>query len=417
VFAFQERALRLERRFKGAVLLATALSIAGLLWALPWGRYAAGWLGLRARYAVTGTLGWSTSRDAIEAEQRLSRAFEAKRTRAVLEKAYAQYKPPMRNLLRFAGLDPDHALLRVGNFNRILLLPSSLFEPDDHGRSYRMRPNTTATWIRNLRLTEGILAFFMVPETAALKEAVKATGALIVSGSSQTTNSWGLRGPEPDMDAPVRGIVLGDSFMQGIHLRETQTPPECLRTYLQEHLQKPVAILNTGHLGYSPEQYYFTLREYADRFRPQFVVVSVFANDFGDLFDVLAGKADWEEGRYWLEQIQQFCAERHLGCLVVPAPWVNHVAGPRETSHYPGQVANITGATGSGYLDPTDDFVNAHLELLRQARASGTPIKGSPLFLGELADGHFSALGSIVWGNAVGKRIELLMQNDWKDGP
>ena len=40
--------------------------------------------------------------------------------------------------------------------------------------------------------------------------------AQIVDGSTQTTNSWGLRGPEPDMRAAWRGIVLGDSYMQGL---------------------------------------------------------------------------------------------------------------------------------------------------------------------------------------------------------
>ena len=51
-------------------------------------------------------------------------------------------------------------------------------------------------------------------------------------------------------------------------------------------MKTKVSILNTGHLGYSPEQYYYSLVEYADRFRPHFVVVSVFSNDFaGDMAD------------------------------------------------------------------------------------------------------------------------------------
>ena len=79
-------------------------------------------------------------------------------------------------------------------------------------------------------------------------------------------------------------------------------------------------MLNTGHLGYSPEQEYYTLREYADRFQPQFVVLSLFANDFGDLFEVLEGKGDWEERKYWLGEITQFCRTRQILCLVVPAP-------------------------------------------------------------------------------------------------
>ena len=81
-------------------------------------------------------------------------------------------------------------------------------------------------------------------------------------------------------------------------------------TRSQGQAAAPVEILNTGHLGYSPEQYYYTLLEYAQRFPPQFVVVSLFANDFGgDVQEVLEGKGDWEEGCYWLGEIRQYCSQ------------------------------------------------------------------------------------------------------------
>ena len=71
--------------------------------------------------------------------------------------------------------------------------------------------------------------FFLVPDGPGLAEAIKGTAAIPVVESRQTTNSWGLRGPEPDLDAPVRGIVLGDSFMQGMFIGDDDTPPECLQ--------------------------------------------------------------------------------------------------------------------------------------------------------------------------------------------
>ena len=55
----------------------------------------------------------------------------------------------MQRLLRFAGLDPDHALVRWGNFDRTVLLPSTVFEADETGRSYRFRPNVRSIWVRN----------------------------------------------------------------------------------------------------------------------------------------------------------------------------------------------------------------------------------------------------------------------------
>src|SRR5262249_474498 len=145
-----------------------------------------------------------------------------------------------------------------------------------------------------------VKAYFPIPDTPEAAGMVKGTGAAIVEDSVQTTNSWGLRGPEPDREAPLRGIALGDSYMQGLFVGDDQTPTECLKRDLKQRFGAPVEILNTGHLGYSPEQYYFSLVEYAERFPPDFVVVSVFANDFaGDMKAVLEGRGgDWDEGRY-----------------------------------------------------------------------------------------------------------------------
>ena len=84
--------------------------------------------------------------------------------------------------------------------------------------------------------------------------------------------------------------------MQGLFVGDDQTPAECLKRDLKKRLDAPVEILNTGHLGYSPEQYYYTLLEYAGRFPPHFVVISIFANDFGEYEEVLHGKGDWDEG-------------------------------------------------------------------------------------------------------------------------
>ena len=190
--------------------------------------------------------------------------------------------------MRYAGLDPDHGLLRWGNFDRTLLLPSTIFEADDTGRSYRLRPCTDSIWLRQVTIQSGVLMFFLVPDGPGLAEAIRGTSAIPVTESRQSTNSWGLRGPEPDLGAPLRGIVLGDSFMQGMFIGDDETPPECLRRDLEDRLKTKVSILNTGHLGYSPEQYYYSLVEYADRFRPHFVVVSVFCNDFaGEIADVV----------------------------------------------------------------------------------------------------------------------------------
>jgi len=410
VFSFLERADALERSFKRAILLTTAVVIVAALLGTPSGRYLASWLRARLRWTALWSVGMRPGRDEIAADRQRRRLFDLEESRTKLKSAFAEYGTRMQRLLTYAGLDPNHVLLGWGNFDRTLLLPSTLFETDLQGRSYRMKPNTRALWVRNFIIKGGILAFFMVPDTPELTLAIAGTDTIIVPNSEQTTNSWGLRGPEPDLEAPLRGIVLGDSFMQGTCVRDDETPPECLRRYLVEHLHVQTAILNTGHLGYSPEQYFYTLLEYVDRFRPQFVVVSVFANDFGDMFEVLQGKGDWEEGGYWLNQIQEFCRGRKLLCLIVPAPFVDQIEGARKAGNYPGQVSNVTGQSGLDYLDPIEDFVDHHLELIDEDLRLGKPPRKDPLFNSQIADAHFSALGSKVWGASVGRRLVLLIQ-------
>jgi hypothetical protein len=411
-FRFLERSRQLARRFKAAILLGTSVLVFLSLASSSLGRYLSGWLATRSRWAVLQGIGLSPSRDEIDADWRRRRLHDIEQTRAKLRSTYAEYGPAMRKLLDYAGLDPDHALLRWGNFDRTLYLPSTVFMADDTGRSYRFRPGVHCIWVRNLRLKGGILAYFPVPVGPQLDKIVEDAGAISVANSVQTTNSWGLRGPEPDTKATLRGIILGDSYMQGLFVGDVQTPGECLKRNLSRHEKRRVEILNTGHLGYSPEQEYYTLREYAERFRPHFVVLSLFANDFGDLFEVLDGKGDWEEGKYWLGQITQFCRTKGLICLAVPAPWVNQFDGQRKAGSYPGMVSNILESSGQSYLDPFEDFATEYLRLTSQFRREGKPTSPNPLFNGSLGDGHFSPLGCEVWARAVAKRLSLLLADD-----
>ena len=411
VFPFVDRARRLDRVFKLAIGGLTLGLLAILLTALPAGRYLAGWLATHTRWTALRMIGLEPDREEIDAEWQRKRAYDVASARAQLSGTFAAYDVPRQRLLRFAGMDPDHVLLRWGNFDRTVMLPATVFEPDESGRSYRFRPKTRSIWIRNFPARGAVKAYFLVPDTPEAAAIVQGTGSVIVEGSAQTTNSWGLRGPEPNLAAPLRGIALGDSYMQGLFVGDDQTPTECLKRDLAQRFGAPVEILNTGHLGYSPEQYYYSLVEYAGRFPPQFVVVSIFANDFaGDWKEVLEGRGgDWAEGKFWLGRIRQFCAARGVPCLFVPAPWVNQLDGPQMAGFYPGAVSNILETNGFEYLDPINEFADALLALSIEGLLRGEPISGDPLFNGRIGDGHFSAPGCALWAEVVGRRLALLV--------
>jgi hypothetical protein len=413
VFGFYQRPRRLDRYFKAGIVAVTIAVVAILLAALAPGRYLAGFVAVRARWLAIRSIGLEPDRREIDDDWQRKRLFDISQSRSKLVSSFAEYDESQQALLRFAGLDPENALVRWGNFDRTVLLPSTIFEADDSGRSYRFRPNVRSIWLRSFPMKGNLKAHFQVPDTAAVAAIIRGTGAVIVDGSTQTTNSWGLRGPEPDRNAPWRGIVLGDSYIQGLFVTDDRTPSECLKRDLKKRFEADVEILNTGHLGYSPEQYYYTLEEFAARFPSQFVVVSFFANDFGELFDVIEGRGDWEESTYWLNRIYQFCAAKSMICLFVPAPWVNEIDGRLQSGYYPGMATNNLAVSGLRYLDPFDSFVDAHLAACNDAAHKGSPVAASPLFNGRIGDGHFSAQGCEVWAAAVGRRVfDLVMQRE-----
>jgi hypothetical protein len=393
--------------------VATCSTIALILGVLPRGRDLAASAASEARRAVRFTLGLPTPREDIDEGWLRYRQRGMAESRRGLEGVYAAADPHYQRLMRYAGLDPQHGLLRSGNFNMTLLLPSTIFEANDQGLSYRLRPNTRSIWLRNLTLKSGVLMFFLVPDGPGLADAIAGTPAIPVETSRETTNSWGLRGPEPDLEAPLRGIVLGDSYMQGMFIGDEDTPPECLRRHLEAHFKKKVSVLNAGVLGYSPEQYYHSLLAFADDFRPHFVVVSIFTNDFGDVHEVpTKARGDWAEGKYWLDKITAFCKSREWPHLIVPIPYEPHMTGRRRSGYYPGMLSNILEVNSTMFLDPTDDFINAYLELVIDGERRGRRPQGCPLFNVPIGDGHFSPLGSQTWAASVGRRLVLLLEKD-----
>ena len=121
--------------------------------------------------------------------------------------------------------------MRWGNYDMSLVMSGEVFA------AARFRPSIRATPRGALDLdpADGLLdmvgCMFQLPDTPEVRRLAGPAGAEIIPGPTQTTNSWGCRGPEPNTDAPVRGIVLGDSFMQGYLVGDDQTPPEQLGSH------------------------------------------------------------------------------------------------------------------------------------------------------------------------------------------
>lgn len=402
---FFERAARRDRRFKGAIVGATVLAIAAVIGLNPDNRLAVWRLAVWGRSATLRAIGGKVGRTETEALTHARRLRDIERVRAALGRAARESGPKVAEFLRVARMDPESACIRWGNYTGTLVLSSAVFEPDER-RSYRLRPRTRSIWLLRLMLS-GTLAMFEVLDTPEARAAGVAAGGYLVPESVQTTNSWGCRGPEPDPKARWRGIVLGDSFMQGLLLGDDQTPPVYLERALNDRLGGGVSILNTGHLGYSLEQYDATLRAFGDRFRPRFAVISVCANDFGDL----RLPAERAEASYWIERIAQYCRSRTMLYLIVPVPGEDGMLSIRSEGIYPGLVSDIFRHGGAHYVNPMEAFTDEHLRLAIAGQRRGSWPLNSPLYNGDLGDHHFSALGARVWAEVVARRLAYLLES------
>jgi hypothetical protein len=407
---FQKRTRRLDRVFRGSIVLMTVIVLTAIWAAWPTGRSAALGLAQRAKWGAMRWVGLEPERSEIDAYWRDRRDRREVTTRARYGTKFATLAPEMQAFFRAAGMAPDQAEFRWANYDMTLVLSSQVFARVDSGRQYQLRPGVRSVWYRlvaGLDVDRSVLQF---PDTPEVQRFAGPAGAKVFPELFQTTNSWGCRGPEPDMNAPLRGVVLGDSFMQGYLVGDDETPPERLRQSLMGEIGADVAILNTGTLGYCPEHYYYTLCEFADRFRPRFVVVGLYSNDFGEDVDVMHGDGDWLEQKHWLELILRHCRGRGIICLFAPVPCEGQLAGPRNQGHYPGQVSNITGISGRLFCDAADAFIDEDLKVRTQENSRGaTPSGRSHLYNGRLGDGHLSPEGAALWGKVVARRLALLI--------
>jgi hypothetical protein len=341
---------RLHARFKAAILAATVGGV-----------------------ALIATLAAARTRPATPA----ARAADGRRE-------FAAAPDRTRAALVALGMDPDHAVVSEANRFRVVGFSRDVCQADPI-RGHRLRANTRSAWyeLPPYRWIAGA----DVPTVAA---AVAAAGGRRIGGSEQSTNSWGCRGPEPDPAARLRVLVIGDSFMQGILIGDRDTPP----ARLAAALGPGAAVLNTGVYGYGPEQYLASIEEFAPRFRPHVVIVSLCCNDV-DASD----PGDVARRRDCLDRAAAYCAARGIDCAVVAVPdFRRYPETDRDPAEYP------------ECLRPGPESPAAWIDLgpaLAAADPSITPAtrKQSRLYLNRLRDGHLDAPGARVWGREVARWI------------
>jgi hypothetical protein len=398
--AFTVNAERRERTFKGSIAAVTALAVVGLVAGTSSGRNAALITAERGRALLDRIVGGQYDPSADEARVLAERLRNAAGARQTLARTTAPGSA-MDVFLRAAAMDASSAVIRWGNIDRSIVLSSAVFEPDDR-RAYRLKPGVRSIWVIGLSMRES-LAMFLIPDTKEARDSAGRASGIVVPESLQTTNSWGCRGPEPDLKAPVRVMVLGDSMMQGALVGDQETPPAKLEGYLAQALNTRVSVLNTGHIGYSLEQYDQTLRALGDRFAPHFVIISVNQNDFVDV----NSPASWSEGEYWIGRTADLCRQRNWQFLFVPAADELTVLGPKNLDEFQRGFCRIMKYGAINYVDPIPWFSDALLRLKNEAERRGESVRDPLYNLHLFGDRHYSPLGADLWARVVARRMLL----------
>lgn len=98
------------------------------------------------------------------------------------------------------------------------------------------------------------------------------------------SNSHGFRGAEIAWDADHRIMVYGDSNIQARFSAREDTYTHRLERRLRERTGAAVEVLNGGVIGFGPDQSLIRFQEEVKRYRPDVVILHLFAdNDFGDI--------------------------------------------------------------------------------------------------------------------------------------
>ena len=113
-------------------------------------------------------------------------------------------------------------------------------------------------------------------------------GHIVYSGEARhwiKTNSLGFRDNSPPSNNQKKILVVGDSFVSNIAIKDSQ-----VFTEVMEQSLKSTSVMNFGVNGYGQVQEYLLLKKWLDKIKPDLVILMIYIrNDFNE-----------NMGGYWL---------------------------------------------------------------------------------------------------------------------
>ena len=138
-----------------------------------------------------------------------------------------------------------------------------------------------------------------------------------------TTNNKGFRSDRDfeyeKSERMIRIISLGDSHTQGYEVRQNYTFSAIIEKYLKAHGHN-TEVINTGISGFSTGEELLFLENEGIKYKPDFVVLGFFANDFQD--NIKAGFFKLDEHGNLLIQKKQHIPGVRVQNIIYKLPFV-----------------------------------------------------------------------------------------------
>ena len=295
--------------------------------------------------------------------------------------------PVKRDLLELAGYGPRDRLAVASNFDGALVFSGSVMELHLQ-RGYRLRAGQENLWAR-----PGPWPFQMpMPDVPDVRDALDRAGVPVTT--TEHINSFGCRGREPDeVDTyEYRVLVLGDSFAQGILVEDDDIFCARLEGELLQSSGRKTLVANSGVIGYSTEQEYYTLEELAPRLRPHVAVLCFYANDVHRdhhaVFRSRRPAGDWASAERWLERCAHYCRTNKFRFVVAVIPDRSQMTNRTIRRNYQHRLETITTKLGIYLIDPDERF------LARRTK---------PLWL--QGDDHFAPAGHALFAQVLAEHL------------
>ena len=405
-----------ERAFRRAILLVTLLGGGRAPGRPRPGRSAIRERVRDARWAVLRRIGLEPDRAEVDAYWRDRRDRREAATRAKYRALFARLTPERQAFLRVAGMGPDEAVVCWGNYDMTFVLSSKVFAATTRAASIASCRTSARSASGRSTCSTWTPASSSSPRPPRSSAPPRPPGRCPWPGRSSRRTPGAAAAPSPTPRRRSAGSCWATRSCRATSSATPTRPPSASAARSARSSARPSRSSTRASSATAPSRSITRSAPSPTASARGSSSSRRSSTTSARRTTVLSGEGDWVEPAYWLGKIQEYCRSKGIVCLFAPVPWEGQVTGQRNSGDYPARVATIAHAGGPFFCDATEAFVGEQLVIRREFERSGrTMPTRTPLYNGDLGDGHFSPRGCAALG--TGRRRARRVPARSRSGP